>query len=75
MRVWKEYVEHFADEVITDSYGSCAAKVLTQKDAPMILIEAHCDEIGMVVQHITEKGFVYVNKLGGVIRLLPGLKK
>ena len=46
------------DEVITDSYGSCAAKVLTQKDAPTILIEAHCDEIGMVVQHITEKGLV-----------------
>ena len=75
VRVWKEYVEHFADEVITDSYGSCAAKVLTQKDAPMILIEAHCDEIGMVVQHITEKGFVYVNKLGGSDSTIARAKK
>ena len=58
VRVWKEYVERFADEVTFDSYGSCAAKVLTQKNAPTVLIEAHCDEIGMVVQHITEKGLI-----------------
>ena len=32
VRVWKEYVEEFADEVFTDAYGSCAAKVLTDKN-------------------------------------------
>ena len=49
VRVWKEYVDEFADEVFTDAYGSCAAKVLTDKNAPTVLLEAHCDEIGMVV--------------------------
>jgi len=75
VRVWKEYVEEFADEVFTDAYGSCAAKVLTDKDAPTVLLEAHCDEIGMVVQHITEQGFVYVNKLGGSDSTIARAKK
>ena len=75
VRVWKEYVERFADEVFTDAYGSCAAKILTDKDVPTVLIEAHCDEIGMVVQHITEQGFVYVNKLGGSDSTIARAKK
>tara|TARA_B100000575_G_scaffold294531_1_gene311160 strand:- start:837 stop:1913 length:1077 start_codon:yes stop_codon:yes gene_type:complete len=75
VRVWKEYVEDFADEVITDAYGSCAAKVLTNEEGPTVLIEAHCDEIGMVVQHITKQGFVYVNKLGGSDSTIARAKK
>lgn len=64
-KVWKEYVEQFADEVQTDAYGSAAAKLNTSFDVITVMLEAHCDEIGMIVQHITDDGFVYVNKLGG----------
>lgn len=64
-KVWKEYVEDFADEVQTDAYGSAVAKLNTSFDVITVMLEAHCDEIGMIVQHITDDGFVYVNKLGG----------
>lgn len=64
-KVWKEYVEQFADEVRTDAYGSAAARLNTSFDVITVMLEAHCDEIGMIVQHITDDGFIFINKLGG----------
>ncbi len=64
-QVWTEYVDDFADEVETDTYGSAVAKLNTSFDVVTVMLEAHCDEIGMIVQHITEDGFIYLNKLGG----------
>src|SRR5690625_3272079 len=64
-KVWKEYTARFADEVEADAYGSACARLNTSFDVLTVMIEAHCDEIGMIVQHITDSGFVYVNKLGG----------
>lgn len=64
-KVWKEYVGKFSDEVQADAYGSATAKLNTSFDVITVMIEAHCDEIGMIVQHITDDGYIYVNKLGG----------
>lgn len=64
-KVWKKYVDQFADEVEADAYGSACAKLNTSFDVVTVMLEAHCDEIGMIVQHITDSGFVYINKLGG----------
>lgn len=64
-KVWKEYVSRFASKVESDSYGSALAKIETNSIVPTIMIEAHADEIGMVVQHISDKGFITLNKLGG----------
>lgn len=63
--VWTTYIKEFADEIQTDAYGSAAAKLTTSFDVITVMLEAHCDEIGMIVQHITDEGFVHVNKLGG----------
>ncbi len=36
-------------------------------DAPLrVMIEGHCDEIGFMVQHIDDDGFLYMTPLGGV---------
>lgn len=75
VKVWKEYVSKFASEVVTDAYGSCAAKLNTSGDVATVMLEAHCDEIGMVVQHIADNGFVYVNKLGGSDSTIARAKK
>jgi len=64
-KVWTEYVKGFADEVGSDAYGSASAKLNTSFDVITVMLEAHCDEIGMIVQHITDDGYIYVNKLGG----------
>jgi len=64
-KVWKEYVKKYSDKVETDAYGSVVAKVETNMDVATVMIEAHADEIGMVVQHISDDGFITLNKLGG----------
>ncbi len=64
-QVWTEYVDDFADSVESDAYGSAYAKLNTSYDVATIMLEAHCDEIGMIVQHITDDGYIFINKLGG----------
>lgn len=64
-KVWKKYVSSFSDKVESDAYGSALAKIQTNSVVPTVMIEAHADEIGMVVQHISDSGFVTLNKLGG----------
>ncbi|PAU92913.1 hypothetical protein CK503_14605 [Aliifodinibius salipaludis] len=64
-QVWTEYVDDFADSVEADAYGSAYAKLNTSYDVATVMLEAHCDEIGMIVQHITDDGYIFINKLGG----------
>lgn len=63
--VWKEFISKYADAVESDAYGSAMARLQINADVPTIMLEAHADEIGMVVQHISDNGFVTLNKLGG----------
>jgi endoglucanase len=64
-KVWTDYVDDYADDIQSDAYGSACAKLNTSFDVVTVMLEAHCDEIGMIVQHITDDGYIYVNKLGG----------
>ena len=64
------------DEQITDAVGNhIFIKRCGRKNAPKILVDAHFDEIGMMVTDITEDGFVRFTNVGGVdTRILPGAK-
>jgi len=64
-KVWLDYLSGFADKVESDAYGSGIAKIETSSDVMTVMLEAHADEIGMIVQHISDDGFIYLNKLGG----------
>jgi endoglucanase len=64
-KVWLDYLRPNADAVITDVYGSAAVHLDVDPEAITVMLEAHCDEIGMVVQYIDSSGFIYVNRLGG----------
>src|SRR3954470_18229241 len=64
-RVWLDYVAPFADETFTDSYGNAVA-VLNKGGSPRLMLAAHADEIGMVVNFINKEGYIHVRKLGGV---------
>src|SRR5690625_5499436 len=63
-KVWKEYISVYADKVESDAYGSAVAKLEVNSTLPLIMIEAHVDEIGMVIQHISDDGFLTLNRLG-----------
>ncbi len=62
---WLKFVTPLADETLTDAYGSAAAMLNVSDEAITVMIEAHADEIGMVVQHVDEQGFVWVQRIGG----------
>src|SRR5271170_7145377 len=64
-RVWVDYVKPFADETFSDAYGNTVA-VLNKGGSPRLMLAAHADEISMVVNYISDEGFIYVRKLGGV---------
>jgi len=64
-RVWLDYVTPYADETFWDHYGNCVA-VKNKGAGPRIMLAAHADEIAMTVNYITDDGFIYVRRLGGV---------
>lgn len=64
-RVWLDYVADYADETFSDAYGNCVA-VLNKGGSPRLMLSGHADEIAMAVNYISDEGFVYVRKLGGV---------
>ena len=64
-KLWCDYARKFADEVVTDSYGNAAA-ILNPKGDPRIVIDGHVDEIGLMIKHIDDKGFIYFQRIGGV---------
>lgn len=62
--VVRDYVATFADEVKTDLHGNVI--VGKNVDAPVrVLLAGHCDQIGLVVTHIDDKGFLYTKPIGG----------
>lgn len=63
-RVWADWIKSYAPDVACDSYGSTWAK-LPGKSAKVIMLEAHADEIGYMIKHIDEKGFLRIDRVGG----------
>jgi endoglucanase len=64
-RVWCEYARTFADEVRTDAYGNAVA-VLNPKGDPKIMFDGHVDELGLMIKHIDDRGYLYFQRIGGV---------
>ena len=66
-RVWRTEAATFASDIRADVVGNSLATVAgTGGDAaPTILLAGHIDEIGVIVTHIDEKGFVYIEPIGG----------
>jgi endoglucanase len=64
-RKWMQYVKPFAHEIRTDLAGN-AIGVLNPEAPFKVLIAGHCDEIGLQVCRIDDKGFIYIDALGGI---------
>ena len=63
-RVWRQEAETFADEVYGDVVGNAFAR-LANDGAPKVVIEGHIDEIGVMVTHIDQEGFLWFEPIGG----------
>jgi putative aminopeptidase FrvX len=60
--IWRDAAS-FA-ELSTDGLGSSIARVGADR-APLLAVVGHIDEIGLVITHIDEKGFLYFAPIGG----------
>jgi putative aminopeptidase FrvX len=65
-RKWVSYLKPVVDAIDSDAYGSAWATVKgSSAKAPTIMFEAHADEIGYMVKHISKEGFLFVDRVGG----------
>jgi putative aminopeptidase FrvX len=61
---WRRAAREFA-EVSTDAHGSSAALVKGTANGPRLAVFGHIDEIGLIVTHVDDEGFVYFRGVGG----------
>jgi endoglucanase len=65
-RVWREEASKFADEVRADVRGNSFAILNgVNGGAPRVLLAGHIDEIGLIVSHIDDDGFLWFAGVGG----------
>jgi putative aminopeptidase FrvX len=69
------YVAPYADSLENDAYGNAWATMAGSGSSARIMLEAHADEIGFMIQNITEDGFLYVARIGGSDRTIARSKR
>lgn len=70
-KIVRREVEPLADEARVDALGNLIVRKRPTKaarNAKKIMIAAHMDEIGVIVSHVDEHGFVRFSPIGGVFR-------
>ena len=63
-----EEFEALGADIQFDGLGSVLASTPGASDGPRVMVTAHLDEVGLMVQHITPEGFIHVKTLGGWLR-------
>ena len=74
-RVWLNYIGQFADSLENDAYGNAWATLAGHGSSARIMLEAHADEIGFMIQNISEDGFLFVTRIGGADRAIARGKR
>ncbi|MBC7093552.1 M42 family metallopeptidase [Candidatus Bipolaricaulota bacterium] len=70
--VWREEAAKFAERTWGDLHGNAFA-VVHEAGSPRVMLAGHMDEIGLMVAHIDDHGYLYVRAIGGWdSQMLPG---
>ena len=63
-QIVRDYLAGNADDVRIDLHGNLIA--VKNAAAPLrVMFAGHCDQIGLIVQHVDDDGYVYVQPIGG----------
>ncbi|HWP91324.1 MAG TPA: M42 family peptidase [Thermodesulfobacteriota bacterium] len=57
-------LREFTDEITIDALGNTIAHIPGR--GPRLVLDAHTDEVGFMVKHIDQRGFLHVSPLGGI---------
>lgn len=68
-----DYARLYASAIETDSLGNLIVR--KHGSGPKIMIACHMDEVGIMVTHISEKGFLYFAPVGGLRSELLAAKR
>ena len=60
----RKYAGTFADEVRTDLHGNVIA-CGNPRGTLRVMLAGHADQIGLIVSHISDEGYIYTNTIGG----------
>lgn len=75
-RVWASRMREIADTVDSDAYGNAWAISKGEAgDGFSVMLEAHADEIGLIVRHVDDKGFLSLSPLGGSDRAIAAARR
>lgn len=64
-RLWREAAGRCADEVTSDVSGNSFATLKGTGPGPHVMLAGHIDEIGLMVVHLDDDGFVWFDAIGG----------
>ena len=70
-KIVRAEVKPYADEIKVDALGNLIVRkkpTKQSKNTKKIMIAAHMDEIGLIVSHIDDNGFIRFAPIGGVFR-------
>jgi putative aminopeptidase FrvX len=70
VRTLVEWFTPYADKVEVDHMGNLYAYKQGNKPGKTVMVSAHSDEIGCVVRDIDERGFIRLERTGGMIEAL-----
>jgi len=59
-------VESFVDEIRVDTMGNLIALKKGTGQGKKVMLAAHMDEIGLIISHVDEEGFLRAQRIGGV---------
>lgn len=63
--IFCEEVRPHVDRIEVDGIGNVIAVREGEEGAPKVMVAGHLDEIGFIVKHIDDKGFLRIHPLGG----------
>ena len=63
-QVWADWIKQHAPDVTCDAYGSTWA-TFPGKSKRIVMLEAHADEIGYMIKHVDDRGFLRIDRVGG----------
>lgn len=65
----RQFAKPYADEIRSDRHGNLIAirRATKQGDGPVprVMLAGHCDQLGLMVMHIDDQGFLMVQPIGG----------
>jgi endoglucanase len=72
-RIVRKRMSKWADTIETDVHGNVIVGANTKKNLPRVMLAGHMDQIGLMVNYVTDDGFIYFRSVGGIdATVLPG---